>query len=333
MTRAVGVHDQTDVAEARRVATRVADLLGLPEADAARVALVATEIGTNLLKHAGGGELLVRAATDAQHAVVAVELIAIDTGPGMADVDACLEDGYSTAGSHGIGLGAVTRASLAFDIYSGRDVGTALVARVGRTARAPAPMPPFTLGVVNVSYPGEPRCGDSWAVVTGSTRATVLVADGLGHGAAAADAAGRARELFLEHHGAGPAAVVELLHLGLRNTRGAALAVAELDCATGTVRYCGLGNVAGSIVSGGASRQMVSMNGTAGHEGRRIREFEYGWLPGGLLVMHSDGLQTRWKLDAYPGLSERDPALVAAVLYRDAKRGRDDVTVIAMRAR
>jgi hypothetical protein len=47
--------------------------------------------------------------------------------------------------------------------------------------------------------------------------------------------------------------------------------------------------------------------------------------------MHSDGLLTNWSLDAYPGLLTRHPALIAGVMYRDFRRGRDDVTVLAVR--
>jgi hypothetical protein len=47
--------------------------------------------------------------------------------------------------------------------------------------------------------------------------------------------------------------------------------------------------------------------------------------------MHSDGLTSRWKLADYLGLSHRVPALIAAILYRDFKRGRDDTTVLVAR--
>jgi hypothetical protein len=75
------------------------------------------------------------------------------------------------------------------------------------------------------------------------------------------------------------------------------------------------------------------VNGTVGQGTLRVREFDYAWSPGSVLVMASDGLGTRWSLDDYPGLAARHPALVAAVLYRDHARGRDDVTVLAVRAR
>ena len=68
-----------------------------------------------------------------------------------------------------------------------------------------------------------------------------------------------------------------------------------------------------------------------GHECRKIQTFSYPWSKGSVLVLYSDGLQTRWTLDRYPALRGRDPALLAAVLYRDFARGRDDVTVVVGR--
>ena len=47
--------------------------------------------------------------------------------------------------------------------------------------------------------------------------------------------------------------------------------------------------------------------------------------------MHSDGLTTHWTLERLPGLAARHPSLIAGVLYRDFKRGRDDVTVVVAR--
>ena len=97
------------------------------------------------------------------------------------------------------------------------------------------------------------------------------------------------------------------------------------------MRYAGLGNIAGAIVGDAPVRHMVSHNGTAGHEARKFEEFTYPWPEGALVVVHSDGLATHWDLGRYPGLMQREPSLVAGVLYRDFSRRRDDVTVVVVR--
>jgi len=157
--------------------------------------------------------------------------------------------------------------------------------------------------------------------------------DGLGHGLGAADAARLATRAFGEESHLPPAALVGAIHGALRGSRGAAVSVARIDRAREVVTYAGLGNVAGVVSSGGDSRHLVSTNGTAGHDRGRIHEFTYPWPADALLVMHSDGLGSRWQLERYPGLAARHPALVAGVLYRDWSRGRDDVTVVAARLR
>jgi hypothetical protein len=161
----------------------------------------------------------------------------------------------------------------------------------------------------------------------------LLVVDGLGHGPIAARAASVAVEAFAATGRLpGPEAVVHALHAALRPTRGAALAVSELDLISRTVRFSGVGNI-GATVEGAAqkARGLVSHNGIAGHEARRIQEFTVPWPAKGLLVVHSDGIQTQWKLDAYSGLQARHASVIAGVLYRDFRRKGDDATVVVIK--
>jgi serine phosphatase RsbU (regulator of sigma subunit) len=73
------------------------------------------------------------------------------------------------------------------------------------------------------------------------------------------------------------------------------------------------------------------MNGTPGHNIRTIQQFSYPWEKGSTLIMHSDGLTSRWSFPQYSSLASRHPALIAGVLYRDFSRKHDDVTVLAAR--
>jgi hypothetical protein len=174
-------------------------------------------------------------------------------------------------------------------------------------------------------------CGDAWAAPQHHDRSVVLVADGLGHGLLAAEAARTAVRVFRDNPLLGPLAVLSAIHAALRGTRGAAVAVAETDLNARVLRYAGVGNIAGCVLADGVSRSMVSQNGTVGHEVRKLQEFSYPFPPGATLLMHSDGLVSRWNLGPYPGLVGRDPALIAGVLYRDFERGRDDATVVVAR--
>src|SRR5262245_51580664 len=320
------IREVSAVAEARREVTGLARAIGFDVSDVGRVALVVTEAATNLVKHTPQGQVLAR-AFDCD-GVAAIEVLALDQGPGITNIGESLRDGYSTVGSPGTGLGAIKRLSDEFDIYSIPGKGSALVAQLRSRRPASGNRPaPLEIGAVCLPQPGEVACGDAWTVEWRDGHCVILVADGLGHGADAAAAAMAAVNALRTHPQLAPAELIEFAHGALRSTRGAALAVADLDLAR-EVRYAGVGNISGVTYEPGANRHMVSHPGIVGHEVRKIHEFVYPWSQDMMLIMHSDGLATHWNLDQYPGLVGRHPSLIAGVLYRDFTRGRDDVTVI-----
>jgi anti-sigma regulatory factor (Ser/Thr protein kinase) len=319
------IQDQSQVAEVRRRATDVAQRQGFSEADGGRVALVATELATNLLKHGNGGEILVGSFGGDQDS--GIELIALDKGPGMSNVAASLADGYSTAGTAGKGLGAVVRQSHFVDVASWPGIGTAILARLKRGQPPEGFVDNDKVGAVAVPMPGQDVCGDSWSVAAVPEQTTVMVADGLGHGPEAAEASVEAVRLFHRFSGHTAPTLLEYVHGGLRATRGAAISVARLQTGSGKLTFSGVGNVAGVIFANGDLRRMISMPGTAGHSVRKIQAFEYPFTTG-LVILHSDGIASSWTLERYPNLAARHPTLIAAVLYRDLTRQRDDATVL-----
>jgi anti-sigma regulatory factor (Ser/Thr protein kinase) len=328
----VSVSEQSDIGECRRTAKRLADGLQFGEVSAGRAGIVATELATNIVRHARSGEILVQSITDGVRAEV--EVLAVDRGPGMADFDACLRDGYSTGGTAGQGLGAVSRLSGVFDAYSHPAHGTVVMSRIERDAperpdarRTKAPQ--FEFGVVNLAVEGEIECGDTWRISDRGSRITLMVADGLGHGPLAAAAAQSAASAFAERPADAPAAALEQMHRILSGSRGAAVACADLRPQDLKIDYAGVGNISGAVVAAERSRGMVSHNGTLGVKLLRNQQFEYEWPKGSLVVMHSDGLSARWNLAVYPGLHvHHHPGVIAGVLYRDFVRRRDDATVV-----
>lgn len=318
--------DASCVGEARRHAAQLAHECGLGEVRAGALALVVTELATNLLRHATKGRLLL--AT--RPARAEVEVIAIDEGPGIPDVERSLGDGFSTAGTPGTGLGAVRRLAQDFDIHSAVPGGTVIVARV-RAGDAPPPEGAFCAGAVSLAAPGERVCGDGWAFALGGERAFLLVADGLGHGPDAAEAAQAAIAVFTEQPMREPREQLREVHAGLRHTRGAAVMMLSADAAAGSVRSAGAGNVVGRLVSGTSDRSILSQHGTAGVTIRSPEEVATPWPPHALLLVCSDGIETRWKPEMLAPVLGRDPTLAAALLARDHCRGRDDATVAVLR--
>ena len=326
--RSIAVNHLSQVGEARRAIQLEATFGGFDEIQGARLAIVATEIATNIARYTRGGELLYRYQELPWGP--AIEVLGVDRGPGMADPERCLSDGYSSRGTPGNGLGAIRRQSDEFEFYSTVEGGSVVMARVAaRKLRGTVEESPLRLGSVCAPHPGEPVCGDTWRVRWTADGFSLIVADGLGHGILAAEAAAAAMESFEASPSSAPAELVERIHEHIHGTRGCAVAVADFDAKQKNLSYSGIGNIAGRLVSGGKNRGLISLNGTAGVQAAKIQQFEYEWPADALLIMHSDGLQTRWELDAYPGITVRHPAITAAAVYRDFNRGRDDVTVVA----
>lgn len=319
----------SDVSAARRAGQKLADTLGFSEVKAGRLAIVITEAGTNILKHAGEGTLYVM-RTQSGAAMAGVDVVAVDNGPGIADLAFSLQDGVSTAGTAGTGLGALRRQSDEFDVWTARGRGAAFFMRLWQ---GEAPLEPcgVDVGALVTPLAGEDESGDGWAVGCDADGATLLGVDGLGHGPDAAKAAIGAIEALARRPDAAPGDVLQSAHHDLRLTRGAALSVARIDYATGQLRFAGIGNVSGTVVDGISRRTLVSHNGIVGNNMRKVQEFTVDCAPGMLCILHSDGIQTQWDLSAYPGLHERAPALVAAVLMRDFIRRRDDAMVLVGR--
>lgn len=328
----IPVTEASQVADARRRATGVAQRLGFDETAAGRVAIVATELATNLVKYGTNGEILLGTFED--ETGTGVEIIALDRGPGVANLADALRDGHSTGGSPGTGLGAVRRQSQAFDIAAWPGRGLAVLARVsGTTSKASASEPPPIprSGAVAVPLRGETVNGDAYCVRPHDGGWTALVADGLGHGPLAAQASEAAVRVFRKHEREAPGRVLAAVHAGLGQTRGGAVSVARYEPSRGMLVFAGIGNVAGAVITDGVIKRLVSLPGTAGVVARRIQEFEQPFTPRSLLVMCSDGIGTSWTLDSYPGLLAAHPSLIASVIYRDFARGRDDATVVVVR--
>jgi anti-sigma regulatory factor (Ser/Thr protein kinase) len=310
----------------RRSAERLAAQLDLPDKRIADLSILVAEAGGNLVKHADQGTMLVRTVRTEQQA--GVEIIAIDHGPGMSDLAFAIGDGHSTAGTLGIGLGAIVRKSSWSDLHSVPGKGTVLAAQVWPSD---PPQPTWAAGITR-PITGESVSGDAFAVRDADGRRQVMMCDGLGHGGLAAAAAYEAVRTFMTAPSVPPDAVVEVLHRRLNHTRGAALAVAELDPDAGLVRYAGLGNISGTVIGPiGKRRGMISLPGIAGHQRRQIRQYDYPIDRGSIVLMHSDGVVDRWNHADYPGLLIHSPVVIAATVLRDAGVRRDDAGVLVAR--
>lgn len=333
------VHEPSQVGAVRRHAAKLSLQHGFDEVSAGRLALVVTELGNNLVRHARDGQLLLAALQQGDQACI--EVVSLDRGPGMADVHRCLRDGYSTGGTSGGGLGAVRRMSSEFDIYSRAEGCTIVLGRVaahststqhampaGAAARA---APRLEVGGVCVAAPGESVSGDSWASVNHAHQGRLIVADGLGHGPEAAKAADAAIAVFNEQQGAAETHILSKAHEALRSTRGAAVAIASYDADQAQASLWGAGNIAGRLISPTSDKSLATQHGTVGLQMHRMQPMQVAWPQHSVLILHSDGVATRWSLKDEPGLLRCSAVLIAAWIIHMHSRGRDDATVVVVR--
>lgn len=312
--------------------------MGWGDEDMGRSGLVATELATNLVRHARDAEIWIAARPPLRD----IEIICVDRGPGIEDIATAMQDGVSTgSGSPGTGLGAISRVADDFFVVS-EATGTVSLARLREGRRAPSALS-LRMGAVCLAVAPETISGDAWAVRSGAGLAEVLVADGLGHGPLAGEAARAAVDVFASQNGnvnenrnGGADAAMPLdefvaqAHAALRGTRGAALLAVRFGAQA--VHSCGAGNISGRLFNGVASLSLSSQHGTAGVQISRPRVADCSSLDHGVLVLHSDGVSARWKHEDYAGLLGRDPGLLAACLLWHNTRSRDDATVVVLKA-
>ncbi len=323
----IAVREETEVGTARRAAARMASEAGLSESDSGSLALVVTEAAMNIARYGGGGSIILSDLRARGRNFI--EMIAVDKGRGISDMTRALSDGYSTGGTPGKGLGAIRRMSGEFDLWSAPSLGTVLVARVPVSKRESESG--SNSGVVCTAIHGESVCGDAWLIESLREGLIIAVADGLGHGRDAAIAADAALDVVRRRKASSLADIFDFSSRALRATRGAALQVVKINLQSNTITSAGVGNISTSVSTHAQSKSLPSQPGIVGHQMPRVREQVIPWASDSMLVMHSDGVSARWKLETYPGLRARDPALTAAVLHRDFARTRDDATVLTYR--
>lgn len=343
------IEESSQVGEAKRRINKLTHELAYSEIDADRAAMVVLELGNNLIKHARGGKLIFQVWE--VNGLQAVAIISIDSGPGIFDLKKCLEDGFSTAGSLGAGLGAVFRASQYFDAYSIEGQGsvvlsvilpikfakdTPLAERMIFTDGLPRKLKDesqlLCFGAILTPKTDELVIGDSWGAAMNENFRSLMVVDGLGHGAEAADAAALAKNAFSDRPFLAPKALLMNLHKAMSGSRGGVGAAALIDREAGKLHYAGLGNINGSIIyANGKTRHLTSLNGTLGYEAKKMQEFSYEISRGDILIMHSDGCSARWNLENYPELMSKHPAIICGVLYKDFAKDFDDVTICCLR--
>jgi anti-sigma regulatory factor (Ser/Thr protein kinase) len=304
---------------------------GFSEQKTAEIDIIVAEMASNLVKHGGGGEILLRLITDGGNP--GVELISIDNGKGMSDPLKMLEDGISTSNTLGQGLGAIKRLSETFQIYSLKDWGTIQLSRV---YKEPFPaMRKATIADVRsviVPKPGETASGDGFAYTATSEHFRLFIGDGLGHGEEASKAINKALQSFTTSKETSPEQIIRHVHNGVKKTRGLVGTAAVYSFKEKVWRICGVGNISTRTQIGQSVKNYMSYNGIIGlNIPNTLNEQEVPGERGQLIILCSDGIRTRWELQKYTGIYKFDLSIIAAAIYKDFSRKTDDMCVIVGR--
>jgi anti-sigma regulatory factor (Ser/Thr protein kinase) len=307
----------------------IASSAGFSENKVGEIDIIVAEIVTNLVKHAGGGKLLAKLIKEDD--VDGIELISIDSGEGMADVNRMMVDGISTKNSLGQGLGAIKRMSDVFQVYTQKGWGTILLARIFKE-ELPYKRKKNEIRSLVVPKPGEVKCGDGFFCNVTNEDVRIFCGDGLGHGEPASAAVHEAITAFQLCAETSPADIIRHIHDKVKKTRGLVGTAAIYSIKNKVWRLCGVGNIATRIINGIDTKNYMAYNGIIGHNiPTTLKDTEIDWINGQTLIMCSDGIKTRWEHAKYPALLKFDLSILTAVVFKDFARFTDDMSVAAIK--
>lgn len=323
------IEDRSLIAFIKREIHNLALQLGFTPHRAGETDIIVAELTSNLIKYAGGGELLYRAHFDEGNNQI--EIYCLDKGIGIDNVSKIMNDGYSSSNTLGQGLGAIQRLSNDFQIYSLRNWGTVQYIKICNKIDFSQPL--MALGsnfsAVSVNYPGERICGDGYHIKHSKRGFQIFVGDGLGHGANAHEAVQQAIKAFKQSGENEPSAILKEIHDKVKKTRGLVATIACVDYKSENWTICGVGNINTRIYFGLENKTYTPYNGIIGHNiPRTLNNTIVPYQKHQIIIMHSDGLRTRWNLNDLVSIIKQNPGVIAASLYKDNIRGTDDATVL-----
>lgn len=323
------IDDRSLIAFIKREIHNLALQIGFSAHRAAETDIIVAELTSNLIKYANGGELLYRGHVENDQNLI--EIYCLDNGVGFDNVAKIMNDGYSSSNTLGHGLGSIKRLSNDFQIYSIKNWGCVQYVKICETSEF---NPPLLKNVLNyttiaVNYPGEKLCGDGYYVKHSSKGFQIFVGDGLGHGESANEAVEAAIKVFRQTIEWNPTEVLREIHSKVKKTRGLVATIASVDYKAEVWNICGIGNINTRIYTGLENKTYTAYNGIIGHNiPRTLNSTIVPFKKHQIIVMHSDGLRTRWNLNDLTSIFKQSPGIIAASLFKENIRGTDDATIL-----
>lgn len=327
------INDDGDEVIVRSAARDVASSIGFDETVCEEIAIVATELTTNILVHAGSGEVTVACVTDGDREGIRIETR--DAGPGIDDISAAFADGSTTAGSLGGGLGAVNRLMDQVTVADPGEpnYGTYIVAtRWLRPVYERTIDCPLSIGAASRPLtPGEAN-GDTFIISRWDDSALVGVIDGLGHGPAAHEAAMAAKQYVESHFDNDLTSIFAGAERACVGTRGVVMTLARFDWSAGTVTVGAVGNIKAKVTGDGGP-SIVQRRGVIGANGPSPQVSTTDWDPTNIFVLFSDGVESHWQWSDFTGSLDASATVIARDLLSQYGKDHDDATVMVVTER
>jgi anti-sigma regulatory factor (Ser/Thr protein kinase) len=326
-----GVTGPADVKRVNNSARDFARGIGFSPAECEEIALAVTELGSNLVKHAGGGAIKLNSLESGDRKGIQIE--SEDSGPGLPDVELAVTDGFSTAGGLGDGLGAVNRLMDDVQFHPRTQSGLRILCqRWVRPSARKFSARWLEFGAATRACKLLPENGDTFVIRQWDGHALAGVIDGLGHGKMAQRASQAARQYVEQHFDQSLEGLFRGVGRVCRSTRGVVMALARFDFARQTVSVGSVGNVEVRLIGSSGPFNLVVRRGILGLNAPDPVVSEHPWTQSSLLIIYSDGVR-HWQGDELRNLARERPAAIARQLLKKLGKIEDDATVlVAMNA-
>lgn len=323
------IDDRSLIAFIKREIHNLALQLGFTPHRAAETDIIIAELTSNLIKYANGGELLYRAHFN--EGFNEIEIYCLDNGIGIENVTRMMNDGYSSSNTLGHGLGTIKRLSNDFQIYSMKNWGTVQYIKICEKSDIVFPelKNGFSYAGIGINYPGEKVCGDGYHIKNSRKGFQIFVGDGLGHGEHASEAVKLAIKAFKQTVETEPSEILREIHASVKKSRGLVGTIASVDYDKETWNICGIGNINTRIHNGLENKTYTPYNGIIGHNiPRTLNSTILPYKKHQIMVMHSDGLRTRWNLNDFTSILKQNSGIIASSILKENIRGTDDATIL-----
>lgn len=305
----------------------LAHRIGIPDLKRENMVLVASELVHNNIKHTGGRGLI----QVWQQPGPILDILALDYGPGIANLAKAEEDGYSTSNTFGKGFGAIRRLSDESYIYTQPEhfghtkkwSGTVFLARfILGTHKDFVPM---KTGLFSRALSDKRHNGDRIYWQKNGNHLRWLHLDGLGHGEEAQAATANLAMHFSQSDKL--ETILKKVDRQLVNTRGAVGIICEIDLAQRKLQLLGIGDMHAHIYDQEQMQLISFVPGILGKEHRSASPFQSALGKRSLVVTASDGTRRNWDTENFIGLFTHHPQLIAYTLGNIMGRISDDQSI------